>query len=173
MAILNIGTLNPHGSPVMRREIVTNSVVLTASDSVKFDTSGFVALGTTGALVLGHAVSMGTGKGVGHSTDGTAGAATGSFVGTFTHTSDNQTVAKDRAEIDISKMTLYSAEVDQAIGSNTGSDLAGYRMDLADEDTLKEDTSATSTGQYATWGLDPLDSARAIVNIYESQIFGL
>lgn len=172
MAILVHGTLNPHGAPVLRKEIVTNSIVLTVSDSVKF-ASGFIALGTAGALVFGHSVNAQTNKGVGHNTTGVAGAEVGSYLGTFTHTSDNQTVAKDRAECDVSMMTLYSAEVDVTIGTTTGSELAGFRMDLVDEDTLDESTgNATTTGQYNTWGLDPNDSTKAIVNIYESQIFG-
>lgn len=172
MAILVHGTLDPQGAPVLRREIVTNSVALVQSDSVKL-ASGFVALGTAGALVLGHAVGMGTDLGVGHNTTGVAGAEMGSFVGSFTHASDNQTVAKARAEVDISKMTMYSAEVDVAIGTTTGSDLAGYRMDLVDEDTLDESTAATTAAQYNTWGTDANDTSRAIVNIYESQVFGV
>lgn len=172
MAIIPFGSLVPYGGPVLRSEIVTNSVVATVHDSVKF-ASGFVALGTAGVVVLGHITGLGTSGNIGHSTTGVAGAALGSFVGTFTHTSDNQTVAKDVAEIDISMATLYTAEVDATIGSTTGSDLAGYRMDLIDEDTLDESTAATSTAQYNTWGLDPGDSTQAIVNIYESSVFGL
>lgn len=172
MAFKNIGTLTPHGAPVLRREILANSITVTVNDSVKF-ASGFVALGTAGALVLGHVVGISTNKGVGLNTTGVAGAEMGSFVGTFTTASNNQTVGKVRADIDISKHTLYSAEVDATIGSTTGSNLAGYRMDLADEDTLDEDTAATSTAQYNTWGVDPNNSAQAVVNVYESQVFGL
>lgn len=172
MAILNAGTLMPYGAPVLQRKIVANSVTMTASDSVKVDTSGFIALGTAGAPVYGHAGSMGTDKGVGLSSTGAAGADFGTFVGTFTFASDNETVAKNRAEVDISKFTLYSAEVDVAIGTTTGSDLLGYHMDLIDEDTLDESTAATTTAQYFTHGLDPLDSTRAIVNVFESSVFG-
>ena len=172
MAILVHGTLTPYGGPVLRKQIVTNSVVVTVGDSVKL-ASGFIALGTTGVLVFGHALGLQTDKGVGHNTTGVAGAGVGSFVGTFTHTSDNQTVAKDRAEVDVSMMTLYTAELDADIASNTGSDLPGFRMDLADEDTLSESSVITGTAQYNTWGADPADATQAIVNIYESQVFGL
>ena len=162
MAMIPQGSLVPYGGPVLRHEIVTNSIVVTVHDSVKF-ASGFVALGTTGGLVLGHVVGNATNKGVGHSTTGVAGAALGSYVGTFTYTSDNQTVAKDRAEIDISMATIYSS----------GSDLAARKFDLVDEDTLDESTgSSTTTGQYNSWGLDPDDSTKALVNIQESQVFG-
>jgi hypothetical protein len=97
----------------------------------------------------------------------------GSFVNTFATASDNQTVAKVKAEMDISRHTMYSAETSAAIGTTTGSNLIGYRMDLTDEDTLDESTAATTTAQYATWGVDPSNSANAVVTIYESQVFGL
>ncbi len=170
MAILKNTTLTPFGAPVLRREILTNSITTTVSDSVKF-ASGFVALGTAGAAVLGHVMQIGTDLGVGLSTTGVAGAELGSYVGTFLTASDNQTVAKVRAEIDISQQTMYTAEVDATIGTTTGSDLAGFRIDLVDEDTLDENTAATTAAQYQTWGLDPEDSTRAIVNIFESQVF--
>ena len=70
-------------------------------------------------------------------------------------------------------MTLYTAELDADMASNTGSDLPGFRMDLADEDTLSESSVITGTAQYNTWGADPADATQAIVNIYESQVFGL
>ncbi len=171
MAFTAIGSLAPYGGPVLRHEIITNSVVTTIADSVKF-ASGFVALGTAGVAVLGHVNGIND-KGVGVSTSGASGAALGSFVGTFTAASDNQTVAKVRAEIDVSQFTMYSAEVDATIGTTTGSDLAGYRMDLVDEDTLNESSAVTTIAQYATWGLDPNDSTQAVVNIIESSIFNV
>jgi hypothetical protein len=170
MAFTYHGDLNPHGGPVLRREIGTNSITVTVLDSVKL-ASGFAALGTAGAAVFGHVAGISTEDGVGLNTTGAAGAEIGSFVGTFTMASDNQTVAKVKVEVDISQTTLYSAEVDATIGTTTGSDLSGYRMDLVDEDTLDESTAATTTAQYATWGVDPADSTKAIVNVFESQVF--
>lgn len=172
MAITPIGTLSPFGGPVLRSYILANSITVTESDSVKA-ASGFLALGTTGALVFGHATSIVTDKGVGLLTTGAAGAAMGSFVGTYTTASDNQTVAKVRATCDVSKETLYSAEESAAIGTTTGSNLLGYTQDLSDEDTLSESSAATTTGQYMGWGVDPNNSAQAVVNIYESQVFGV
>ena len=169
MAFSKVGSLDAHGAPILRREILTNSITTTVLDSVKF-ASGFVALGTTGAPVLGHVMQITTDFGVGVNTTGVAGAALGSYVGTFLTASDNQTVAKVRADIDVSQHTLYSAELDAAIGTGD-SDLAGFRMDLLDEDTLSESSVGTATDQYATWGTDPGNSAQAIVNILESQVF--
>ena len=171
MAILNHNTLTPNGAPVLRRTIITNSVVTVVNDSYKL-ASGFGALGTAGTSVLGHVTGISTLDQVGVNTTGVAGAEMGSFVGSYTAAADNQTVAQVKAEVDISKDTLYSAEVDVAIGTTTGSDLDGYFMDLADEDTLDESTAATTAAQYGTWGTDPNDSARAIVNIFESSVYG-
>ena len=172
MAFKKVGYIGDvAGAPIKVVRTLANSITVTELDSVKLS-SGFVALGTAGASVLGHVLAIRTKEGVGVDSTGAAGAAFGSFLGTFTTASDNQTVAQVKAEIDISKNTLYSAEVDVAIGTTTGSNLAGYFMDLIDEDTLDESTAATTAAQYATHGVDIDDSTKAIVNIFESQVFG-
>ena len=172
MAFILAGSTNPHGGPLLRSEIVGNSVALVELDSVKAS-SGFLALGTTGALVFGHVKAIVTNDGVGPSTDGTAGAKVGSYAGAFTMASDNQTVAKVRAMCDVSKNTLYSADPDATIGTTTGSNLLGYMTDILDEDNTDESTAVTTTAQYAIWGVDPLDSGNQIVSIVESQMFGV
>jgi hypothetical protein len=172
MAMIKVGSLNPHGAPVLRKAILSNSITSTVMDSIKL-ASGFAALGTTGALVFGHLTNHKDPDGVGLLTTGVAGAEIGSYVGTYLTASNNQTVGLVAAECDISTFSLYSAEVDAAIGTTTGSDLAGYKMDLADEDTLDESTAALTTFQYNGWGVDPEDATKAIVNIYESQVFGV
>ena len=172
MAITRIGTLSPHGAPVQISRILTSSITVTVNDAVRL-VSGFLSLGTTGTLVFGHVMGLGTEKGMGLNTTGVVGAEIGSFVNTFATPSDNTTVAKIKAVCDISKFTLYSAEVDVAIGTTTGSNLAGYTQDLVDEDTLDESTAATTTGQYMGHGVDPVNSAQAVINIFESQVFGV
>jgi hypothetical protein len=172
MAIKRYGTLSPYGAPVQLSNIVGNSITITVDDSVKM-ASGFIALGTGGALVWGHVMGISTINGMGLNTTGIAGAEIGSFVNTFATASDNQTVAKVKAIVDVSKFTTYSAEENAAIGTTTGSNLAGYTQDLTDEDTLAESTALTTTGQYMGHGVDPTNSANAIVNIFESQVFGV
>lgn len=164
------GTNTPFGGPVLRKEIVANSITIKVMDSVKIS-SGFVALGTTGAAVFGHTLNIGSNTGLGLQTSGAAGAQIGSFVDRYLTTSTNQTVAMVRAEIDISKFTLWSAALDAAIGTTTGSNLLNYKIDLADETQLSESSAATSTNQYHIWGVDPNSSSRAIVSIYESSVF--
>lgn len=172
MAFNKQGSLTPYGAGINLHRILANSITVTVNDSMKM-ASGFCALGTTGALVFGHVQGIVTSKGMPMSTTGVAGADIGSFINTFATASDNQTVAKFKAMVDVSKHTLYSAEEDATIGTTTGSDLAGYTQDIVDEDTLKENTALTTTGQYMGHGLDPNNSARSVVNIFESQVFGV
>lgn len=172
MAFTAHGTLSSNAAPVLRSKTITNSVVMTTLASVKL-VSGLIALGTAGALVYGHTTGISTLKGVGVNTDGTAGAAMGSFVGTFTCASNNQTVAQVQAICDVSKFTLFSASLTAAAGSTTGSNLAGYTLDLSTSVTLDETSALTTTGQYMSEGLDPVDSTRVIVHIFESQVFGV
>lgn len=170
MGFIKYGSLDAHGAPILRGEVITNSIVTTVGDSVKM-ASGFIALGTAGASVFGHVVGISTKKDVGVSSSGAAGADFGSFVGTYTAASDNQTVGLVKAICDISQTSLWSGELSAAIGTTTGSNLTGYRMDLTDEDTLNESSAATTTAQYATWGVDARNSARAVVSILESSVF--
>ena len=172
MAFKSAGTLTPHGAPVKLFRIVANTITISINDSVKL-ASGFVALGTAGALVAGHVTGLGTEQGMPLNTTGVAGAAIGSFIDTFATASDNQTVAKVKAELDISKHTLWSASFETAIGTTTGSDLAGYFCDLDSEIDLDESDTTTTTMQYALHGVDPRNSAKAITNVYESQILGV
>ena len=166
------GTLNPHGAPILYKSIITNSVVTTVHDSMQI-ASGFAALGTTGALVAGHVVAHSDDRGVGLNTDGTAGAEIASYVNTYTAASDNQTVGRVTVELDISKNTIYSADPDAAIGTTTGSDLDGYFIDIADEESTDESSAVTTTAQYAIRGVDPEDSGNHLVHVYESLFFGV
>lgn len=169
-AITPIGSLAPYGGPVLRSEILANSITVIVYDSVKF-ASGFVALGTAGASVLGHVMGISSNAGIGEQTSGAAGAAVGSFIDRFLTPSNNQTVGKNRALVDVSQFTTYSGSLSATIGTTTGSNLAGYRMDLSDAHTLDESTAATTTAQYGTLGVDPRNSSNAVVYILESSIF--
>lgn len=166
------GTYAPYGAPVLKRKIVTNSETVKVGNSFKL-ASGFLTAGTTGALVYGHAYGIVTSQGLGLTTTGAAGAAQGSYVGTYTVTSSNQTVAKVQIEANVSKYTIYSAEADATLGTTTGSNLAGYSMDLLDATELDESSALTTTGQYMSDGVDPAASTRVLVHIYESQVFGV
>jgi len=167
-----IGSLNPHGGPVLRKSTVTNSITIADNDYL-IATSGFAALGTTGTLLLGVSTGLVDRRGSGMETTGVAGAETGSYVGTFLTASDNQTVGLVTSLVNISKDTLYSVDPDVAIATTTGSNLLGYHTDIADEDETDENTAATGTAQLFIWGVDPADSGNQVVNIYESVISGV
>lgn len=172
MAFKAKGSLNPHGAPVLKKAIITNSVTITELDSVKI-ASGFAAAGTAGALVFGHVLAISSNKGLGLNTTGAAGSTIGSFAGAYTAASDNQTVGKVKVEVDISKNTLYSVTPNATLGTTTGSNLLGYKVDLASATATDESTAATTTCQYTIWEVDSVTTTNHIVSIYESQAFGV
>lgn len=172
MATTVHGTLRPHGAPILRREILASSITVDVYN-LTIASSGFLALATATTLLAGTVMGIGTNKGVGVTTTGAAGAAEDSYVGTYTTSSTNTTVAKVRADIDISKETLLSMTPDATIGTTTGSNLLGYRTDIADEDNTDEDTAATGSAQMTIWGVDPQNSSNQIVSIMESVFFGV
>lgn len=171
MAFIQKGSLTPFGAPVYKQVTLANSITSTVLDAI-ITTSGFGALGTTGTAVFGHLMSHVGKNGVGLETSGVAGSVSGSYAGSYLTASNNQTVVFVKAVCDVSKFTLYSAELDATIATTTGSNLLGYNMDLADEDTLDESTAATTTAQYHGWGVDATLTSQAIVNIKESSVFG-
>ena len=179
--ITKIGTLGRSGGPILVDRVIKNSVTVAIGDSVK-TLAGFAALGTTGARVLGHVESFIGEDGLTPTKDGTLLQNLGQ---TFVAASDNQTVAEVRVRVDVDVMSQYSAELDAAAGSTTGSDLAGKYFNLADEDTLDESTvtedrltlseGAPNTAafmQYYSQGLDRNNTAQVVVNIVNSEVFG-
>lgn len=163
-----IGTLGEFGGPILVDRILTNSITVAVMDSVK-TASGFAALGTTGARVLGHVESIVGADGLTPVKDGTY---LGNFASTYAVASNNQTVAQVRARVDINTSSLYSAELDAAAGTTTGSNLAGKTFDLVDEDSLDESSVLETTNQYYSHGLDRRNTAQVEVNILESEVFG-
>jgi len=156
------------GGFVVIDRILTNSITVAISDSVK-TASGFAALGTTGARVLGHVESLIGQDGLTPVKDGTLLQNIGA---TYAVASDNQTVAQVRARIDVDTASLYSADLDAAVGTTAGSNLAGKNFDLANEESLDESTVAETTLQYYSHGLDRNDTGNVVVNILESEVFG-
>jgi len=174
MAFVKYGTLSSNSAPVLKKFIIGNSIVVTPYCSVVLS-SGFIALSTSSTYFpLGHVDAIETYRGIGEITTGVAGAAIGSFLGTYTVASDNQTNAQVCALVDVSKFTLYSALNDATLGTTTGSNLAGYYIPLENSYELHEggaSTSMSNTG-YVIWGVDPLHSTtNSIVSIVNSQVF--
>lgn len=172
-AFKNVGTLAPFGGPLLKSQIMTNSALTTIGDAVQL-ASGFVKISATSASLFGQVSAHVTSLGMGVLTDGTAGAALGSYQGTYTVSSTNQTVANDKVMVDISKHSLWSNATSGTIATTTGSNLLGYYFVVSDQHTIDE-TSATATqanAQYFNWGTDPSNSALVIVNISFSEVLG-
>lgn len=175
---IKAGTLSTNAAPVMKKAIITNSVVAVALNAFKI-VSGFASLGTSASLVFGHADAIETFAGVGQITTGAAGSTAGSFLNTWTAASNNQTVDKVSILADISKSTLYSVTPNTTIATTTGSNLLGYYTQLADSTQTAETTATlvasfatTTVSQYAIWGVDPQRSTNQLVGIFVSQVLG-
>lgn len=166
--IQKIGTLSNYGGPILVDRIIKNSVAMAVGHSVKTDV-GFAAIGTTGARVLGQVESLIGSDGLTPVKDGTY---LGNIGEEYTVEADNQTDKKVRVRVDIDQMSLYSAELDAAAGTTTGSNLAGYNFDIVDKDTLDESTAIQTTAQFYSHGIDRNDTAKVVVNILESEVFG-
>lgn len=167
------GSLISNGAPVLRKAVIANSVVAVAGNAYKLS-SGFAALGTAATLVFGHADAIQTLRGIGQITPGTAGAQPGSYLGSWTAASNNQTVDQVSIIADISKFTLYSGTLNATINTTTGSGLAGYFINLADSTQLGESSTLTTTLQYVLWGQDPVKGGNNVIcQIYQSQVFGV
>lgn len=163
-----IGSIAGYNAPLLVDRVLTNSITVAVMDSVK-TASGFAALGTTGARVLGHVESIIGQDGLTPVKDGTY---LGNFASTYAVAANNQTVAQVRARIDVSQSSLYSAELDAAAGTTTGSNLAGKTFDIVDEDSLDESSVLETTGQYYSHGLDRNLTTQVVVNVLESEVFG-
>lgn len=170
MSFIPSGTLDPHGAPVLRHDVLANSVTYVVGDALKL-TTGFPVLATGGNVpIYGHLIESETNKGVGVNTTGAAGAAMGSYTNTYLTSSTNQTVLMARGVINISRLTQYSASVTGTPA--TGASTLGYMANLADEATIDQASALTTNLQYFIWGVDPNVSTRIIVSVHGSLIFG-
>lgn len=150
-------------------KIIGNSSVLRVGEAVTINTSGFAVTCPAGTVVYGVVNSITSDNGAVPNTNG-AGANFDPY-GDFTVAADNQTVAKYRVLIQTSKDAQYSVGLSAAAGTTTGSNIEGYRMDnTSGAQVLDEATATTGSAQFVSRGLDPSDTTRVIVQIYESQL---
>ncbi len=173
------------GAPVTRRIIIDNSDDVQVGDAVK-GISGNLEVVTAADALLGVIIDIVDRKGKSiWGTTALVGSATVTGIpttGTVTVASDNETVDKIAALIDISMETVYSVSVTGTIGTTVSSDKWGAWVDTVDEKSIDE-TTATRTigtgGQFITQvapdgtSKDPDDSTRLLVSIHESEYYGL
>jgi len=157
---------NPNGG----RELVTltfaDSSTYTVGDSLKVDSSGYIDLSAGSTNVFGILVEIVKADGSPVTDNGAA----GDYVGTYTTPASNTV----QGIVDVSIDSVYSVPADATLGTTTGSDLAGYNMDVvAASDTLDESEAVTTTAQFFSYGPDPDSSAPSnsvLVSIQESQL---
>lgn len=169
--IKKIGTLGQAGGPLLLDRILTNSITVAVGDAVR-TVNNFAALAAAGSRVLGHVESVVGRDGLTPVKDGTY---FGNIGSTFVVPSNNQTVGLVAVRVDIDQASLYTAELDAAIGTtsaNGGSGAAGKTFDLVNEETLDESTVAETSQQYYSHGIDRNDTTHVVVNIFESEVFG-
>lgn len=169
--ISKIGSLGNYGGPLLVDRVITNSVTLGISDSVR-TVSGFAAAGIAAARVLGHVESFIGKDGLTPVKDGTLLQNLGA---TFAAAANNQTVAGIRVRVDVDGNCLYTADLSAAVGTTAtagGSGAAGKCFDLSNATTLAEATYLETTAQYYSHGINPAKPTQIVVNILESEVFG-
>ena len=169
MAFKVWGTLSPNegqmirgGDTVPENTIIANDEVMQIGDAVQWDADGFLINDASVGAVAGIVVGVGR--------NGVAVDPDSGTTDTWTVEADNETDKKLYAIIDISTHTLYSVGADATLGTTTGSNLPGYLMDLLASGTatqLDESTASATTGQFFSWGVNPDDSTKVIVNLNE------
>ena len=157
--------MNANGGRVLFEFTITDSTELTIGEAVKL-TSGKLVVGGAGGAILGILTSFRKADGSPVTDNGDG----GNFVETYTTGSSNTVVGV----VDISTDSVYSVTADDTLGTTTGSNLAGYNMDMvAASNQLDEDTAATTTAQFFSLGLDTdgdAPSNSVLVKIQESII---
>ena len=129
---------------------------------------------TAGIRVMGVIAAVITDGGVSPSSDGCSGA----FVNKYYTPATNYSTTKISALIDIDPNSLYSADLDDTIGTTTGSNKKFYMFDVVGATTgttaskLDENTASATSGQFFSFGLDTDDTNRVIVKIKESFLLG-
>jgi len=157
--------LDANSGRVLMNFTITDSTELTIGEAVKFASGKLVVAGAGGAL-LGVLTDIRKADGSPVTDDG----AGGDFVETYTTPTSNTVVGV----VDVSQTSVYSVTADATLGTTTGSDLAGYNMDLvAASNQLDESSAVTTTAQFFSLGQDPDGDAPAnsvLVTIQESEM---
>lgn len=164
---------------------IANSATITVGDAVQGDTSsttadGCVKLAGAGGLIAGIVVGLTDSNGIDlGNTRQTADWTYTASTKTVTVASDNETVAKVKALVDVDPMSVWSAQPDAAIGTTTSSgssDEFGSYTDLVAASDQPDENNAgnafSTKAQLFIWGRDPENTARGLYSIAEHQIWG-
>ncbi len=143
--------INENGPLQYERGIIGNTITLTVGDAVKItpDTGGsyIEPADATDDNVYGVLVDLVDKDGFSYKTK------TSNFDGTYTEAadgdtyvsaSDNLTVKKVQARVCLAQGTIFSAKLDAAAGTTTGSDKIGIFFDILTSDSTSLDESSVS-----------------------------
>lgn len=164
-----VGSLGNFGGPILVDRIIANSVTVSVGGAVK-TLAGFAALVTTGDKILGVVEQVIGSNRLAVSTGSTY---RGNFGDTHAAASDNQTVDMDRVRVDIDKRSLYEVAPDAALATTSGSDLAGKTFDMATSLLVDESTVNITSQQVYSHGPSLVTTSSLVVNVFESEVFGL
>ena len=161
---------------MLRKFVLDASVDWQVGDVVTGGTGGegfngeVLVLATSSTNVVGVIEAIITNTGVAPSSNGCGGA----FVDQYRTAANNETAAQVSALVDISPFSVYSADLDDTIGTTTGSNRAFYyfNIDSGSANQQLDEASAkapsTGSGQFVSHGVDPEDTNNLLVSINRS-----
>lgn len=164
------------GGRMLRKFVLDASIDWQVGDVVTGGTGGegfngeVIVLATSALNVVGVIEAIITNTGVAPSNNGCGGA----FVDQYRTAANNETAAQVSALVDISPFSVYSADLDDTIGTTTGSNRAFYyfNIDSGSANHQLDEASAkapsTGSGQFVSHGLDPEDTNNLFVSINRS-----
>lgn len=165
------GNLNGGHERTLIKVVLAGSADFKVGDPVSISTSESVIVSSAGLRVLGHIAAIIQKNGVVPSSDGCSGA----FVQTYRTASTNASTELVAALVDVDPNSTYSVDLDDTVGTTTGSNKALYMFDLdtgTSNRKLDESSAGQTSGQYFGLGLDPNDTNRQIVKLKESVLLG-
>lgn len=171
-------------SGIFEDRIIANSQVITTGGFVNL-VSGFVDGADAGERIWGLCVgivgSLNLTKGIPLDKMTSGSDYHGTYVAgqlgvqKYTAAADNQTVDQICARIDISPDLVVNNVPDSAIGTTTGSNLAGNYTDLVSDTQVDENNAGNAFTTVATLvilGVDPEDSTKGLYQVMERQDMG-
>lgn len=172
------GTIGGVGRKLVLRNL-GNSQTFKVGDAVECYQNGVLTLGTAAQPLLGVIASFADSNGKPLPAPNlAAGTASGNDVSTVTTDASNSDGYY--AFVDVSRFTIYSAEISGTLGTTNDSDLPGARLDVnsagADYDELLETTATRTIGTPANFyshGVDPNDSTRLMVSLAMCEMEGV
>lgn len=183
MSFLPKGSLRgtDHGALPPTMPIIANSITVAVGEAVKLDSTGYVTNATADDAMLGIVVGFAKSDGTPLSPAAyVAGTATSSDVQSVVAASDNQTVDKKRALVQMDPAMIWSVTVSGTLGTTADSPTA---TDGSIGGWINVDSAGTSYGQvlestfsrtdgqdqnFFCWGVDPADTTRYLVSIANS-----